>query len=95
MLWPTYARKSWRASNPGNERHRTAMQTSLQIAEIIVAMVLIGVVLLQVRGQSGGLFGGGGGTFRTRRGLEKTLFQFTIVLVVLFIVIAIMSVRLA
>ena len=69
------------------------MQTSLQIAEIIVAMVLIGVVLLQVRGQSGGLFGGGGGAFRTRRGLEKTLFQFTIVLVVLFIVIAIFSVR--
>jgi protein translocase SecG subunit len=43
-----------------------------------------------------GIFGGGGEqAFRTRRGIEKTLFRFTIVLIVVFIVLCILSVRLA
>ena len=63
-------------------------------AQIIVAVVLILVLLLQVRGGGlGGIFGQADTTFRTRRGLEKTLFQFTIVLVVVFIVLAILSAR--
>jgi preprotein translocase subunit SecG len=64
------------------------------IAQIIVAVVLILVLLLQVRGGGlGGIFGQADSTFRTRRGLEKTLFQFTIVLVLVFIVLAILSAR--
>jgi len=64
------------------------------IAQIIVAAVLIVVLLLQVRGGGlGGIFGQADSTFRTRRGLEKTLFQFTIVLVLVFIVLAILSAR--
>jgi len=64
------------------------------IAQIIVAVVLIVVLLLQVRGGGlGGIFGQADTTFRTRRGLEKTLFQFTIVLVLVFIVLAILSAR--
>jgi preprotein translocase subunit SecG len=64
------------------------------IAQIIVAVVLILVLLLQVRGGGlGGIFGQADSTFRTRRGLEKTLFQFTIVLVLVFIALAILSAR--
>ena len=64
------------------------------IAQIIVSVVLIVVLLLQVRGGGlGGIFGQADSTFRTRRGLEKTLFQFTIVLVVVFIALAILSAR--
>jgi preprotein translocase subunit SecG len=64
------------------------------IALIIVSVVLILVLLLQVRGGGlGGIFGQADSTFRTRRGLEKTLFQFTIVLVVVFVVLAILSAR--
>jgi preprotein translocase subunit SecG len=64
------------------------------IAQIIVAVVLILVLLLQVRGGGlGGIFGQADSTFRTRRGLEKTLFQFTIVLVLVFITLAILSAR--
>jgi preprotein translocase subunit SecG len=64
------------------------------IAQIIVAVVLILVLLLQVRGGGlGGIFGQADSTFRTRRGLEKTLFQFTIVLVLVFIVLAVLSAR--
>jgi preprotein translocase subunit SecG len=57
-------------------------------------VVLILVLLLQVRGGGlGGIFGQADSTFRTRRGLEKTLFQFTIVLVLVFITLAILSAR--
>jgi len=68
----------------------------LQIVSIIVSLLLIILVLLQVKGGGLGatLFGGdsGGGIARTRRGLEKTLFQITIGLAVGFIAIAILAV---
>ncbi len=70
------------------------MQNYFFIAQIIVAVVLILVLLLQVRGGGlGGIFGQADTTFRTRRGLERTLFQFTIVLVLVFIALAILSAR--
>ncbi len=71
------------------------MQTYFSIAQIIVALVLIVIILFQVRGGGlGGIFGQADSTFRTRRGLEKTLFQFTIALVVIFIVLSILNLRL-
>lgn len=71
------------------------MRTYFDIAQIILAVVLITVILLQVRGGGlGGIFGQPDSTFRTRRGLEKALFQFTIVLVLIFIVLSILSLRL-
>ena len=70
------------------------METYLSIAQIMVGIVLIAVVLLQVRGGGlGGIFGQADTTFRTRRGVEKSLFQFTIALVVLFVILAVVSVR--
>jgi preprotein translocase subunit SecG len=69
--------------------------TYFDIAQIILAVVLIAVILLQVRGGGlGGIFGQPDSTFRTRRGLEKALFRFTIVLVLIFIVLSILSLRL-
>jgi len=70
------------------------METYLSIAQIMVGIVLIAIVMLQVRGGGlGGIFGQADTTFRTRRGVEKTLFQFTIALVVLFVILAVVSVR--
>lgn len=68
----------------------------LQIVQIIISTCLIIAVLLQVKGQGlGGIFGGGdAGIYRTRRGAERTLFNLTIVLVVLFFVFALASVLL-
>ena len=67
------------------------LEDYLAIAEILVSIALIGVILLQVRGE--GMGGLQSGSFvRTRRGLEKTLFQFTIGLVVLFLLISALSV---
>lgn len=70
------------------------MQTYFNVAQIIVSVVLIAVLMLQVRGGGlGGIFGQPDSTFRTRRGVEKTLFQFTIALVVLFIILSILSLK--
>lgn len=70
------------------------MSLYLQIVQLIVSICLIVAVLLQVKGQGlGGIFGGGdAGIYRTRRGAERTLFNLTIVLVVLFFVFALASV---
>jgi len=68
----------------------------LNLAQILVSLVLIFVILLQARGSGfgGALGGSSGGTFyRTRRGIEKTLFNLTIVLVVVFILMSAWSVR--
>ena len=68
------------------------MQTTiLNAIQIFVSVLLVIVILVQVRGQGTGLFGSAESSFRTRRGLEKTLFQFTIGLIVVFIVVSILS----
>ncbi len=70
------------------------MQTYLSVAQIILSIALILAVLFQVRGGGlGGIFGQAATVFRTKRGVEKTLFQLTIVLVVLFIIVSIMTLR--
>ena len=70
------------------------METYLNIAQIILSSALIIAVLLQIKGGGlGGIFGQADSVYRTKRGAEKTLFQLTIVLVVLFIVVSIVSLR--
>ena len=72
------------------------MQTYFNVAQIILAVALILAVLLQVRGGGlGGIFGQADTVYRTKRGLEKTLFQLTIVLVVLFVIISIVTLRIS
>ncbi len=68
------------------------MESILNVIQIFMSVVIVLVILAQVR-ESGGLFGGGQSSGRTRRGLEKTLFQFTIVLAAAFLVVSIISVR--
>ena len=61
----------------------------LNILQIVIAVLLIIAVSLQSRG--GGLssvFGGGGASFQTKRGAEKTMFVATIVLATLFFIIS-------
>jgi len=72
------------------------MQTYFNVAQIILSLALILAVLLQVKGGGlGGIFGQPDTVFRTKRGVEKTLFQLTIVLVVLFITISILALRIS
>lgn len=69
------------------------METFLNIALIVVSVALVLSVILQSKGAGlGGLTGSDmGGVFSSRRGVEKTLFRATIVLSVLFFLIAIMT----
>ncbi len=63
----------------------------LAIAEILISVALVAVILMQVKGE--GIGGLQSGSFvRTRRGLEKTLFQLTIVLVIIFLSVSAVSV---
>ncbi len=69
------------------------MDTALNLVMIIISLVLVLVVLLQTKGSSfSGAFGGDTGSInRTRRGLERTLFQFTIIIGIVFAVAAFLS----
>ena len=58
----------------------------LLISQIVVCVLLTISVLLQNRAEGlGKMFGGGGEVFRTKRGLEKFLYYFTIVLIVVLV----------
>jgi preprotein translocase subunit SecG len=66
---------------------------SLQVIQIIISVTLIVLVLLQTKGSGlGGIFGGDGGVYRTRRGVEKTMYQATIGLAIIFFVLSLISV---
>ena len=64
----------------------------LNIAQIMVSVLLVLVILAQVREAGSGLFASTQNAGRTRRGLEKTLFQFTIILSVIFVGVSMISV---
>jgi preprotein translocase subunit SecG len=66
----------------------------LAVSEILISIALIAIILLQVKGE--GVGGLQSGSFvRTRRGLEKTLFQLTIALAVIFLAVSAISVAVA
>jgi preprotein translocase subunit SecG len=69
------------------------MEVTLYLAVIIVSILLMGVVLLQSKGSGfSGAFGGDTSSiYRTRRGLEKVLFQLTIGVAALFVVLSILA----
>jgi preprotein translocase subunit SecG len=69
------------------------LRTALGIIQIILAIVLITALVMQSKGSSmGGIFGGeASSVYRTRRGFEKRLFQFTIALAVVFFLVALIG----
>ena len=74
------------------------MQIYLYLAQIVLAIAIIVIVLIQSKdaGMSN-MFGGGGdmGVYKTRRGVEKTLFNATIVLGIVFLLLCLVSVIVA
>ncbi len=68
------------------------MHIALNIIQIIVAVLLILVIMFQVKGGGiGGIFGQAESVYRTKRGVEKWLFWATIILSVIFIILALTS----
>jgi len=71
------------------------MSTYFSIAIIIVSAALVLSILFQVKGGGlGGIFGQADTVYRTKRGVEKTLFQITIVLSVLFVIVSVVALKL-
>jgi len=63
----------------------------IHIMAIIVCLGLIMLILIQARGGGGigGVFGGGESSgFKTRRGVEQTVFRLTIILAIVFMAIS-------
>ena len=70
------------------------MSTYFSIALIIISVGLILTIMFQVKGGGlGGIFGQADTVYRTRRGVEKNLFQLTVVLAVLFVIISIVALK--
>ncbi|MDP2641297.1 MAG: preprotein translocase subunit SecG [Candidatus Yanofskybacteria bacterium] len=68
----------------------------LPIVQIAVSLLLIASILLQQRGTAlGSAFGGGTGTYTSRRGAERKLYLATIVLAGLFVALAVLRLTLA
>lgn len=67
----------------------------LKLAQVIVAILLMVAILMQNKGAGlGGAFGGtGGGVYLTKRGMEKKLFNATIILAVVFILLSLSALR--
>lgn len=69
------------------------LASTFSIAQIVFAILLIAVVLLQQKGSGlGAAFGGAGSVYTTRRGVDRVLFRLTIVIAVLFFLVSLASV---
>jgi len=65
----------------------------LNIVQIIISVMLIILVVLQRQGGGlGGLLGGDSSFYRTRRGMERTLHNLTIILAIIFALMSVLSV---
>lgn len=64
----------------------------LKVATVVVATCLVGLVMLQARNGGLGDMFGGENLYRTRRGVEKTVFDMTVVFSGLFLLLAFLSV---
>ncbi len=66
----------------------------LQVAQIVIAVAVSASILLQARGTGlSSTFGGESTAYRSRRGLERTLFRLTVVLIVVYVVISLFGAR--
>jgi preprotein translocase subunit SecG len=68
------------------------MLIAINIIQIIVSITLIGILLIQMKGEGlGGIFGSDSSVYHQRRGLEATLFNVTVVLATIFLVLSLLS----
>jgi preprotein translocase subunit SecG len=65
----------------------------LMIATIVISVALIGVIMIQGQTDTGlGNVFGGSDIYRTRRGMERTLFNLTFLLAGIFMLLALLAV---
>lgn len=72
------------------------MNPLMAFGQMLVSVALMLAILLQARGAGlSGTFGGDSAVYRSRRGIEKRLFQFTIILGALFVVFSLANLKLS
>jgi preprotein translocase subunit SecG len=70
------------------------LATFLLIAQIILGIALTVLIVVQTQNSgAGSVFGSDTTVYRTRRGLEKTMYQATIVLSIIFVLLTMVTVR--
>jgi len=68
------------------------MRTIILSVNIVVSIAIVALILLQGKGAGlGSAWGGGGELFQTRRGIEKVTLRLTVVLIVVFFVLSLVS----
>ncbi|HEY5437194.1 MAG TPA: preprotein translocase subunit SecG [Candidatus Limnocylindrales bacterium] len=68
------------------------MNPILAIGQLILSIALIASILMQARGTGlSGTFGGDSAVYRSRRGVERRLWQFTVLLLVLFVLFCLVA----
>lgn len=68
----------------------------LLVSQIVISIILTGCILLQATGTGlGSTWGGGGETYRSKRGVEKVLFYTTIALTAMFLLLGIANLKLS
>jgi len=66
----------------------------LLIAQIAIALAVGAAILMQARGTGlSSTFGGESTAYRSRRGLERTLFRLTILLIIVFVIVSLVGAR--
>ena len=72
------------------------MNPVMAAGQVLVSIALMLAILLQARGAGlSGTFGGDSAVYRSRRGIEKRLFQFTVILSVLFVIFSLANLTLS
>ena len=73
------------------------MVTFFAIAQIVVYIAVIVILIFQAKGSGGlgGIFGQSDGVYRTKRGTEKLLFNLTIILIVILIILSIVMLKIS
>ena len=67
----------------------------LTLFQLIIAIALIAVILLQAKGTGlGSAFGGSGQMYHSKRGVEKVIFSLTITLACIFVILSIVNISL-
>jgi len=77
-----------------SEKKLTQWLPAIRVIQIILSIAVIGFILLQARGAGlGSAFGGSsaGAVFKTRRGVERLIFNLTIIFVILFAAVSLLS----
>lgn len=83
-----------RASERGAQPIHSGALDLLLVAQMLIAISVGTAILLQARGTGlSSTFGGESTAYRSRRGLERTLFRLTIVLIVVFVIVSLVGAR--